>query len=184
MAIDLIRRDKCQNFIILEKGCGFGGVWRDNVYPGCCCDIWSHLYSFSFEQNPEWTRKYSDQEEILAYLTGVAEKFGLYKHVRFNTTVEQAQWDENEQKWKTTVRVTGGKDAEFRDSYTITSDFLVSAVGQLNFPSYPNIPGMDDFKGKLMHSARWDLGYELEGMNVAVIGNGTLAHHTTLNTYP
>lgn len=172
MAIDLIRRAKCHNVVILEKGSGFGGTWRDNVYPGCCCDIWSHLYSFSFEQNPDWSRKFPGQEEILAYVTGVAAKYGLYKHVRFNTSVEQAEWNEEEQKWRTSVKVVGEKDAEYGDAYTIDSDFLISAVGQLNFPSYPNIAGIDDFKGKLLHSARWDWTYNLAGKKIGVIGNG------------
>ncbi|OJD36157.1 cyclohexanone monooxygenase [Diplodia corticola] len=175
MAIDLLKRNKCQNFVILEKASGVGGTWLDNKYPGCCCDIWSLLYSYSFEQNPDWTRLYPGQEEILGYLQGVAQKYGLYKHIRFNSTVEEARWDEAEKKWKTSVRVSGDKDAEFSEGYTISSDFLVSAVGQLNVPQYPRIPGLDDFKGKKMHSARWDWSYGLEGKRIAVIGNGASA---------
>lgn len=175
MAIDLLKRNKCQNFIILERSSGVGGTWLDNKYPGCCCDVWSLLYSYSFEQNPDWTRMYPGQEEILEYLQGVAQKYNLYKHIRFNTAVEEARWDDVEKKWKTSVRVVGGKEAEFADNYTISSDFLVSAVGQLNVPQYPNIPGLDDFKGKKMHSARWDWSYGLEGKRIAVIGNGASA---------
>lgn len=106
------------------------------------------------------------------YLQGVARKYNLYKHIRFNSTVEKARWDEAEKKWKISVRVSGDKDAEFAEGYTIASDFLVSAVGQLNMPQYPKIPGLDDFKGKKMHSARWDWSYGLEGKRIAVIGNG------------
>ena len=137
--------------------------------------VWSHLYSYSFEQNPDWTREYPGQEEILRYLMGVAQKYDLYRHVRFNTAVESAQWDDASKKWKTTVSVQGGKDAEFGSTYTISSDFLVSAVGQLNVPRLPDIEGLEDFKGKLMHSARWDWSYSLGGKRVAIIGNGATA---------
>ncbi|KAL2429410.1 FAD-binding monooxygenase ktnD [Exophiala dermatitidis] len=174
-AIDLIKRNNCKNFIIIEKSGGLGGTWRDNKYPGCCCDVWSHLYSFSFEQNPDWTREYPGQEEILEYLMGVAQKYELYRYTRLNTAVDAAKWDDVTKKWKTTVSVLGGKDAEFGSTYTITSDFLVSAVGQLNIPKMPDIPGLDDFRGKLMHSARWDWSYDLRGKKVAIIGNGATA---------
>ncbi|EXJ89692.1 hypothetical protein A1O3_02759 [Capronia epimyces CBS 606.96] len=174
-AIDLIKRNNCKNFIILEKSGGLGGTWRDNKYPGCCCDVWSHLYSFSFEQNPDWTREYPGQEEILDYLTGVAQKYELYRYTRLNTAVESAYWDDATKKWKTTVSVQGGKDAEFGSSYTLTSDFLVSAVGQLNVPRLPDIPGLDEFRGKLMHSARWDWSYDIRSKKVAIIGNGATA---------
>jgi len=171
-AIDLLRRNECHNFIIVEKSGGIGGTWRDNIYPGCCCDVWSHLYSFSFEQNPGWTREYPGQEEILEYLTGVAQKYGLYRYIRFNTAAEQAEWDDLKKKWRTRVTVAGGKDSEYGVAYTIDSDFLVSAVGQLNVPSYPKIPGIGDYAGKLMHSARWDWSYDMRDKKIAVIGNG------------
>ncbi|ETN37694.1 uncharacterized protein HMPREF1541_07317 [Cyphellophora europaea CBS 101466] len=174
-AIDLLTRNRCQNFIILEKSAGLGGTWRDNKYPGCCCDVWSHLYSYSFEQNPAWTREYPGQEEILEYLLGVAHKYELYRYIRFNSAVEEARWDEIENKWKVDVEVQGGKDAEFGSHYTITSDFLVSAVGQLNVPRLPDIEGLESFKGKIMHSARWDWSYDLTGKKAAIIGNGATA---------
>ncbi|KAF2027603.1 flavin-binding monooxygenase-like protein [Setomelanomma holmii] len=175
MAIDLIKRNSLQNFVILEKSSSIGGTWHDNKYPGCCCDVWSMLYSYSFEQNPDWTREYPGQEEILDYLRNVAQKYQLYKHIRFNTSVEQATWDDATNRWKVDVKVTGGKDAEFNPAYSINCDFLVSAVGQLNQPRYPDIEGLEDFKGKIMHSARWDWSYNLEGKNVGVIGNGATA---------
>ncbi|KAK4942847.1 hypothetical protein LTR10_017423 [Elasticomyces elasticus] len=174
-AIDLIKRNNCRNFIILEKSGGLGGTWRDNKYPGCCCDVFSHLYSLSFEQNPDWTREYPGQEEILQYLMKVARKYDLYRYVRFNTAVDSAKWDDADKKWKTTVSVQGAKDAEFGSTYTITSDFLVSAIGQLNVPRVPDIPGLTEFKGKIMHSARWDWSYDIRGKNVAIIGNGATA---------
>ncbi|KAK5102411.1 hypothetical protein LTR70_000197 [Exophiala xenobiotica] len=174
-AIDLIQRNNCKNFVILEKSGGVGGTWRDNKYPGCCCDVWSHLYSYSFEQNSDWTREYPGQEEILRYLVGVAQKYELYRYVRFNSSVESAKWDDATKKWNIDVRVDGSKDAEFGSQYTMKSDFLVSAVGQLNQPKLPNIEGVDTFKGKLMHSARWDWSYDLRGKKVAIIGNGATA---------
>lgn len=137
--------------------------------------VWSHLYSYSFEQKPDWTREYPGQEEILQYLMGVAQKYDLYRHIRFNTAVESAKWDDATKKWKTEVSVQGAKDAEFGSTYTITSDFLVSAVGQLNVPRMPDIPGVDEFRGKIMHSARWDWSYDLRGKKVAIIGNGATA---------
>jgi cation diffusion facilitator CzcD-associated flavoprotein CzcO len=118
------------------------------------------------------TMAYAHQE-ILQYLIGVAQKYDLFKYIRFNTAVEEARWDDAEKKWKTTVKVLGGKEAECHEKYTITSDFLVSAVGQLNTPKFPDFPGLDEFKGKKMHSARWDWTYDLKGKKIAIIGNGT-----------
>lgn len=112
---------------------------------------------------------------VKQYLIGVAQKYELYRHIRFNTVVDEAHWDDAEKKWKTLVTVTGAKDAEFGEHYTLTSDFLVSAVGQLNQPKMPNIPGIDSFKGKIMHSSRWDWSYDLKGKKIAIIGNGATA---------
>ncbi|PGH05786.1 hypothetical protein GX51_02757 [Blastomyces parvus] len=174
-AISLLNNN-IRNFVILEKSGGLGGTWRDNKYPGCCCDINSHLYSYSFEQNPNWSRLYPGQEEILRYLHTVAEKYKLFRYIRFNSAVEEARWDDKTRKWRTVVKVAGeSKDAEFADQYTLTSDFLVSAVGQLNSPAYPSIPGIDDFQGKIIHSARWDWTYDLKGKRVGIIGNGATA---------
>lgn len=102
----------------------------------------------------------------------MANKYQLYKYIRFNTAVEAATWDDEKKRWKVDVKVTGGKDAEFSPSYSIESDFLVSAVGQLNQPRYPDIPGLGDFKGKVVHSARWDWSYDMQGKRIGVIGNG------------
>ncbi|CAI7588631.1 unnamed protein product [Penicillium glandicola] len=175
MAIDLIKQNKTHNFVILERSGSVGGTWNDNKYPGCCCDVWSSLYSYSFEQNPNWSREYPGQEEMHAYLVAIAEKHGLYKHIRFNSTVEEARWDDIEFKWKTSVVISGQKDSEFSSSYILNSDFLVSAVGQLNLPRTPDIPGLEDFQGKMMHSARWDWSYDVTGKRIAIIGNGATA---------
>jgi cation diffusion facilitator CzcD-associated flavoprotein CzcO len=106
------------------------------------------------------------------YLRNVARKYNLYKYIRFNTSVEAATWDDSKNRWKVDVTVTGGKDAEFNPAYSIECDFLVSAVGQLNQPRYPDIEGLKNFKGKIMHSARWDWSHSLEGRSVGIIGNG------------
>lgn len=138
-------------------------------------DVWSHLYSLSFEPNPNWTREYPGQEEILDYLVDVAHKYRLFKHIRFNTSVEESWWDEVSHTWKTKVARLGSKDAEFGKEYTITSDFLVSGVGQLNIPKYPDIKGLESFEGKSMHSARWDWDYSLRDKKIGIIGNGATA---------
>ncbi|TVY47797.1 FAD-binding monooxygenase [Lachnellula occidentalis] len=168
----MIRRNKSRDFIIVEKGSQVGGTWNDNRYPGCCSDVWSHLYSYSFDSNPSWTREYPGQEEIHAYLVGVAERWGLFKHIRFNTAVDEASWDDVAMKWKVKVNICGKKEAEFSKSYTINSSYLVSGVGQLNLPYYPKLPGLDDYKGKVMHSARWDWSFPTKGKRIAIIGNG------------
>ncbi|KAF2125990.1 cyclohexanone 1,2-monooxygenase [Dothidotthia symphoricarpi CBS 119687] len=175
MAIDLIKRNQCHNFIILEKGTSVGGTWHDNKYPGCCCDVASLLYSYSFEQNPDWTRAYPGQEELLEYLQNVANKYKLHKYIRFNTSVSSATWNDTTSRWTVDVNVTGGKAAEFSPAYSIDCDFLISAVGQLNQPRYPEIEGIEDFQGRIMHSARWDWSYDLQGKKVGMIGNGATA---------
>jgi cation diffusion facilitator CzcD-associated flavoprotein CzcO len=131
------------------------------------------LYSYSFCPNPSWTREYPGQEEILSYLQGVAHKYELYRYIRFNTSVSEARWDEAKGKWGVEVEVQGGKEREFvgeQGGYRIEADYLVSAVGQLNVPRLPEIEGLEGFRGKIMHSARWDWTYGLEGKRTAIIG--------------
>lgn len=137
--------------------------------------VWSHLYSLSFEPNPEWTREYSGQQEILDYLIGIATKYNLFRHIRFNTSVVGSRFDSASGTWTTTVRSGGGKAAEFTPEYHIRSRFIVSAVGQLNEPKIPSIPGLDTFHGKVMHSSRWDRSVPLAGKRIGVIGNGASA---------
>jgi cation diffusion facilitator CzcD-associated flavoprotein CzcO len=105
----------------------------------------------------------------------VCHKWGLYSYIRFNTVVEEARWQETSKKWLTNVKVTGGKAAEFGENYTITSGYLVSAVGQLNSPHYPDIPGLEEFKGVVMHSARWNWTKPIAGKTIGIIGNGATA---------
>ncbi len=164
MAISL-KKAGIDSFTIFEKSDGVGGTWRDNTYPGSGCDVPSHLYSFSFAPNPDWTHAYSLQPEILAYFENCARKFDLPGHCRFRTELESASFDEAAGLWR--LRTKDGEE--------IAAEVLVSAVGQLNRPLYPKLPGLEVFRGKTFHSARWDHGYDLEGKRVAVIGNGASA---------
>jgi len=165
LAIQL-KRAGIDDFTILERSDRVGGVWRDNTYPGLCCDVPSHLYSFSFEPNPSWSRVYSPQAEILAYLERCAVKYGVLSHIRFGTTVTSARFDEGTGLWS--VFTSAGTKLDAR--------VLVSAAGHaLSKPVLPNIEGRDTFAGKSMHSARWDHEYSLDGRTVAVVGTGASA---------
>ena len=135
----------------------------------------SHLYSFSFEPNYNWSREYPGQEEILQYLIQIAHKYGLYDRIRFNTQVEEARWDDKTNKWHTTVKYISSEIGNNGQTYTITSDFLVAATGQLSTPKYPDIKGLSSFQGKVMHSARWDWNYDWRGKRVGIIGTGATA---------
>ncbi|KAH6986628.1 cyclohexanone monooxygenase [Ilyonectria destructans] len=174
MAIKMLE-DGIQDFVIIEKSTGFGGTWRDNIYPGCCCDILSRLYCYSFDQNPNWSRLYPEQEEILSYMNSIARKYDLYSFVRFRSEATGAKWEQSTQQWKVSIQVQGGKEAEFCNNYTIGTNFIISGVGQLNEPYRPEIPGENTFKGKIMHSARWDWSYDFRGKRVGIIGNGATA---------
>lgn len=119
-----------------------------------------------------WLPRPDSQPHLQTYLIQTAQKYGLYRHIRFNSNVEEARWDDEEMQWKLNVRISGEKDGQFSPGYVLSAGFLVSAVGQLNMPREPNIPGIRDFQGKIMHSARWDWTYDLKDKKVAVIGNG------------
>ncbi|HEU4733589.1 MAG TPA: NAD(P)/FAD-dependent oxidoreductase [Kofleriaceae bacterium] len=157
-----LKRAGIEDFVILEKASGVGGTWRDNSYPGAACDIPSHLYSYSFEPNPRWSRAYGGQPEILAYLQHCADAYGLGPHLRFDSLVERADYDEASATW--TVRVHGGA--------SFTARALILGNGALHLPSIPELPGHARFAGKTFHSARWDHDYPLDGKRVAVIGTG------------
>ena len=152
------------DFIILERGADVGGAWHHNTYPGCRCDVPSHLYSFSFAPNPEWSNTYSPQPEIREYLRGCAEQFQIRSHILTGVELESAAWVEDEQHW--TMETSAG---------TFTADVMVSAMGPLTEPKLPDVPGLESFEGKTMHSARWDHDYELTGKRVASIGTGASA---------
>ncbi|WP_449066353.1 flavin-containing monooxygenase [Planomonospora algeriensis] len=153
-----------RSYTVFEKGGDVGGTWRDNTYPGAGCDIPSHLYSFSFEKYSSWTRRYPGQPEILAYLESCADKYGLRPRIRLGTEVTSIAFDESLGRWR--VRTADGEQL---------FDVVLSAVGQLNRPRLPDIPGMSSFAGPSFHSARWDHSADLTGRRVAVIGSGSSA---------
>ena len=166
MGIELQRRGV--DFLILEKADEIGGTWRDNTYPGCACDIPSHMYSFSFEPKPDWTHMWSFQPEIQNYLLGVTEKYGLRRYIRFGAHVDRAQWDDDEQRW----HVFTDDGGEF------IAQFLISGAGGLHIPLIPEFEGLDDYLaagGAAFHSAQWDHGVDITGKRVAVIGTGASA---------
>jgi cation diffusion facilitator CzcD-associated flavoprotein CzcO len=160
-----LKKAGIDNFTLYEKSDGVGGTWHDNIYPGCACDTPSHLYSFSFEPNPDWSRIWAEQPEIEAYFNRCADKYGLRPHIRFNTAVASARFEERHNHWRLTLE--SGEE--------VTADILISGLGQLNIPAWPDIPGMDAFAGTSFHSARWNAAHDLTGENVAVIGNGASA---------
>ena len=154
-----------RDFLLLERAADVGGVWRDNTYPGAACDVPSHLYSFSFAPNPDWSRVFSTQAEIHAYLRGCVERFQLRPRIRFNAEVQSAAWDDVQACW--TVTLVGGEPLRAR--------VLITGMGQLSRPAIPKLPGLADFAGPSFHSARWDHGCDLRGKRVAVIGTGASA---------
>jgi cation diffusion facilitator CzcD-associated flavoprotein CzcO len=163
MAIAL--QQKGVDFVILEKAGDVGGTWRDNSYPGCACDIPSHLYSFSFEPKPDWKNPFSYQPEIWDYLKGVTEKYGLRRHIVFNSLVDRGYWDDDEYRWHVFTA----------DGHEYIAQFLISGAGALHIPSVPDIEGRDEFRGPAFHSAQWDHSVDLTGKRVAIIGTGASA---------
>ncbi|MEY9948233.1 flavin-containing monooxygenase [Kitasatospora sp. GAS1066B] len=159
-----LRRAGITDFVILERADAVGGTWRDNSYPGCACDVPSHLYSFSFALNPDWPRSFSGQGEIRAYLERVTDTFGLRPHLRLNHEVTEARWEAERTRWRVTT--TGGE---------WTADALVSATGPLSDPSVPEVPGLAEFPGQVFHSSQWDHDLDLTGKRVAVVGTGASA---------
>ena len=164
MAIRL-QQSGIESFSVLEQHAEIGGTWRDNTYPGCCCDIPSLLYSLSFAPKTDWSRMYPTQPEIRAYLHDLVERFELAPKIRLNTRLEQAAYDETSGLWN--VQTSGGSSFSAR--------FLVSATGGLSRPSIPALPGIESFTGPAFHSARWDHALDLGGKHVAVIGTGASA---------
>ncbi|MGI5163662.1 flavin-containing monooxygenase [Spirillospora sp. CA-253888] len=156
-----LRRKGVRDFVILDAAPSVGGVWRHNTYPGVAVDIPSATYCYSFEPNPGWTRSFAPGAEVRAYAEHVADKYKLRRHLRLSTRVERADFDEAADLWR--VRTEHGE---------LTARFLVCAVGPLDQPKNPDIPGLDDFTGKIVHTARWDHDHDLAGRRVAVIGTG------------
>ena len=157
-----LRRKGIDDLLIIERSDGVGGTWRQNTYPGAACDIQSHLYSFSFAPNRRWTRTYAYQPEILAYLESVADDFDLRRHLMLGTSVRKLVVER-------TSRALGGRA---RRQQTVVADVVVSAVGLFGAARYPDIEGLTDFTGDLMHTSQWDATVDLSGKRVAVVGTG------------
>jgi cation diffusion facilitator CzcD-associated flavoprotein CzcO len=160
-----LREAGIEDFQILEKSASPGGTWHDNTYPGACCDVASHLYSFSFEPRSDWSRAYAPQREIREYFEHCVSKYRLRDAVHYNREVVSAELEEHTGEWLLTLA-----DGEQRRCRV-----LISALGQLNRPYIPDFPGRDSFRGPSFHSARWDHEVELHGRRVAVIGNAASA---------
>lgn len=161
MAIKL-REAGMSSFLLIEKSDDVGGTWYENRYPGCACDIPSHLYSFSFDPWPDWSRMYPGQQEIHDYLKRCVARYGLAPHIRLSTRLHQAIWNEAEGVW----RATAG------EGLRIKGRVLVSGIGGLHVPQYPNLKGVERFAGPKFHSATWDYTGRLDGKNVGVVGTG------------
>jgi cation diffusion facilitator CzcD-associated flavoprotein CzcO len=160
----MLERAGYRNVAVFERAERVGGVWHHNTYPGAACDIPSHLYEFSFEPNPRWSRRYAPQTEIQAYVEDVARRYGVTERIRTGTQVDGARWDEDRRKW---TLDTGAGPHE--------ADVLVTACGQLSVPTVPPLPGLDSFAGPAFHTARWRHDVDLAGKRVAVIGAGCSA---------
>ena len=160
----LLQQEGFSDFVVLERADDVGGTWRDNRYPGCACDVASHLYSLSFAPNPDWTDRYSGQAEIWRYLQKCADDFGLRAHLRLEHEVRSAAWDDDARRWR--LETSQG---------ALTANVLVIAAGALSEPVIPDIPGLKAFQGRAFHSARWDHAFDLAGRRVAVSGTGASA---------
>jgi cation diffusion facilitator CzcD-associated flavoprotein CzcO len=164
-AVIELKRAGYDDIVVLEKAGDVGGVWRENTYPGAACDVPSPFYSYSFELNPKWPRRFSRQPAILDYIRDVVDKYDVRRHIRFGAEVTGAVYDDAAGTWSVVLA----------DGETLVVDVLVSAVGQLSRPSIPPIPGRETFAGLAFHSAEWDHTADLVGKRVAVIGTGASA---------
>jgi len=159
-----LKQQGYDDFVVFDRGDDVGGTWRDNTYPGCACDVPSHMYSFSFAPNPAWSRSFSGQQEIWEYLRGCVARYGLDPHLRLRHEVLGAEWDEVTGRWL--IETSRGR---------YSADVLVAAGGPLAEPSVPDLPGLATFSGEVFHSARWNHDHDLTGRRVAVIGTGASA---------
>lgn len=160
-----LRAEKINSFIILERASGVGGTWRDNQYPGIAVDISSFTYSYSFEQNHNWSRVFAPGKDLHNYTKRVASKYGLYANIQFNTSVCRAEFDKSSHVWR----------LDLNDNKIVTARHIISATGGLINPKEPDIKGLETFKGITMHTGRWDKNINLEGKRVSVIGTGATA---------
>lgn len=154
-----------ENILILDREDDLGGTWHVNRYPGLAVDVPSPTFSFWFEPNPNWSKLYAPGSELKQYALDVADKYDIRRFMRFNSTVEGATWDEDASVWHVTLA----------DGETLTTRFLVCATGFLSQPATPDIPGLEDFEGHIVHTARWDDEYDFTGKRAAMIGTGSTA---------
>ena len=160
-----LQKSGVRSVVILERSQEVGGTWRDNEYPGCACDVPSHLYSFSFEPNTEWTRPYPQQREIQRYILRVTDKYALRPLIRFGVDVQSMQWLPDQQLWQID---TGGQ-------VPLLAEHVIMATGPLNKPIIPDLPGLAEFSGPSFHSSQWRHDVDLQGKRVAVVGTGASA---------
>lgn len=163
-----LRRAGHHDFVVLERSPDVGGTWWDNTYPGCRCDVPSNLYSYSFLPNPDWPETFSPREEIQRYLRRCAESEGVLPHVRFGVSLERAAWDEAIGVWR--LETSEGEWLAER---------LITGTGGLVEPKLPQIEGLDDFAGPIVHTARWDHSLELAGKRIGVVGTGSSSIQVT-----
>jgi cation diffusion facilitator CzcD-associated flavoprotein CzcO len=163
MAIRLKRSGR-DDFILIERANDVGGTWRDNHYPGIACDVPSHLYSYSYLPNPDWTRVFSPGGEIQAYIRKCAEDEGILPHIHFETDMEKSTWDADAKRW--TVETSKGD---------YSAKIVITGTGHLADGHMPKIPGLETFEGDVFHSADWDHSAELEGKRIGVVGSGASA---------
>jgi cation diffusion facilitator CzcD-associated flavoprotein CzcO len=164
-----LKRDGLDDFVILDRQEGVGGVWRANTYPGAACDVPSEIYSFAAALKPDWSRRFGSQAEIQRYLAEVARDHDLERHLRLGVDVEAATWQEDRARWELTTAA----------GETITAAVLICATGQLSRPRIPDVPGRETFAGAQFHSAEWDHSVELRGKHVTVVGGGASAVQIT-----
>jgi cation diffusion facilitator CzcD-associated flavoprotein CzcO len=165
LAVQIVRQFGIKNFDLIEKSNDVGGTWLANTYPGCGCDVASHFYSYSFALNPDWSRKYSMREEIQQYFRDVSDRFGITERVRFHSIVESASWDEVAKVWIVNVL-----NLQTKEKIVRRAKVLVSGVGSLSVPKECDLPGKDEFKGKMFHSAKWDHSFDWSNKDVVVLG--------------
>lgn len=165
--------------VIYEKNHDLGGTWLENKYPGAACDIPSHAYTYNFALNPDWPKFFSEAADIKSYLDKVVDCFGLRKYMTFDTEVVGCWWEEKEGMWRVKLKETkDGKSREFEE----TCHLLLHGTGILNNFKWPKIPGLDQFKGKVVHTARWPENYQKQEWandRVAIIGSGASVSHAT-----
>lgn len=160
-----LRKVGIDDFVILERSQALGGAWRDNHYPGCACDVPSHLYSFSYAPKHDWSRAFAPHHEIREYMERVTDELDLRRHIVFGRELESATWDDATSAWR--LRARSGE--------TLTANVLVTGTGALSNPALPALPGIERFEGAQMHSARWDHDYDFTAKRVVVVGTGASA---------